>query len=141
MTQNSQCLVYRENDQVSSATIVQRRDSKYYVHYDGLDKRLDEWVPVDIVELVPNLPIAQTLNPEPQTEGATRGKKRNRTTGPAAASHSDTTLGVPDRSATPQDEPLTNHLPTTLGPSLHTRDQTEAAQQHSTLTARRNFDY
>ncbi|KAG9103342.1 hypothetical protein FRC06_011340 [Ceratobasidium sp. 370] len=125
------------------ATILQKRTSEYYVHYDGLDKRLDEWVPIDAVEIIRNPPTAQTPNPEPQSEGATRGKKRNRTAGLAAAAHSDNTLGALDRSATPQDDPSnppTNHLPPTLGPSLHTRDQTEAAQQHRALTARRNFD-
>ncbi|KAG9126505.1 hypothetical protein FRC07_003211, partial [Ceratobasidium sp. 392] len=129
---------------VLQATIVQQRTSEYYVHYHGLDKRLDEWVPMNAVEIISNPPTAQTLNPELQNEGATRGKKRNRTTGPTTASHSDTTLAVPDRSTTPQEDPpdsLTNHLPSALGPSLHTRDQTEAAQQHRALTARRNFDH
>ncbi|KAG8759755.1 hypothetical protein FRC11_001485 [Ceratobasidium sp. 423] len=62
-------------------------------------------------------------------------KKRNRTTGPSLA-HSE---GTP---ATTQDDEVNSPatLPSTLGPSLHTRDQTEAAQQHLTLTAQRNFD-
>ncbi|KAG9095212.1 2-oxoglutarate dehydrogenase E1 component [Ceratobasidium sp. 370] len=54
--------------------------------------------------------------------------------GLAATSHSDNTPGTLDRSATPQDDPSnppTNHLPPTLGPSLHT---------HRALTTRRNFD-
>ncbi|QRV95579.1 histone acetyltransferase SAS3 [Ceratobasidium sp. AG-Ba] len=99
---------------------------------------------MDAVELIHDPPAARTLDPEPQSEGATRGKKRNRTAGPTVASHSDTPLGTVDRSATPQDDPAnpqTNQRPPTIGPSLHTRDQTEAAQQHSNLTARRNFEH
>ncbi|KAF8603301.1 acyl-CoA N-acyltransferase [Ceratobasidium sp. AG-I] len=145
MILNSPCWVYRENDQAVRATILQQRTSEYYVHYDGLDKRLDEWVPVEAVELIHNPPTSQTHHPDLESEGATRGKKRNRTTGPAAGltPRSDNTLGAPERSATPQEDDtnsLPNHLPPTLGPSLHTLDQTEAAQQHRALTARRNFD-
>ncbi|CAE6447871.1 unnamed protein product [Rhizoctonia solani] len=68
-------------------------------------------------------------------QDGSRAKKRNRTTGPSLA-HSD---GTP---ATTQDDEANSPatLPSALGPSLHTRDQTEAAQQHIALTAQRNFD-
>ncbi|XP_068678263.1 histone acetyltransferase KAT8-like [Montipora capricornis] len=52
-----QCLVQRPNDQQwHSAEIIHKRSvedgkSEYYVHYHGFNRRLDEWVPMERVDL------------------------------------------------------------------------------------------
>ncbi|KAJ1303820.1 hypothetical protein OPQ81_008242 [Rhizoctonia solani] len=134
MVLNSPCWVLCNGDQALRATIIQKRGSEYYVHYEGRDKRLDEWVPANAVRLDGDS-TNQTHEMDVDNQDGSRATKRNRTTGPSLA-HSD---GTP---ATTQDDEvnLPATVPPTLGPSLHTRDQTEAAQQHLTLTAQRNFD-
>ncbi|KEP49487.1 putative myst histone acetyltransferase [Rhizoctonia solani 123E] len=134
MAMNSLCWVLCNGDQALRATIIQQRGSEYYVHYEGRDKRLDEWVPTSAVRL-DNDSTGQANETDLDSQDGSRAKKRNRTTGPSLA-HSD---GTP---ATTQDDEVNSPatLPSTLGPSIHTRDQTEAAQQHIALTAQRNFD-
>ncbi|KAH7334038.1 acyl-CoA N-acyltransferase [Rhizoctonia solani] len=134
MALNSHCWVLSNGDQALRAKIIQQRGSEYYVHYEGRDKRLDEWVPTSSVRLESDS-TGQTNELDLDGQDGSRAKKRNRTTGPSLG-HSD---GTP---ATTQDDEVNSPatLPSTLGPSPHTRDQTEAAQQHITLTAQRNFD-
>ncbi|CEL53002.1 histone acetyltransferase MYST1 [Rhizoctonia solani AG-1 IB] len=71
----------------------------------------------------------------PENEARSRAKKRNRTTGPNLVPSDGTPAPTADDEL---NSPAT--VSSTLGPSLRTRDQTEAAQQHLTLTAQRNFD-
>ncbi|KAL5638939.1 hypothetical protein ACGC1H_003341 [Rhizoctonia solani] len=134
MALNSLCWVLCNGEQALRATIIQQRGSEYYVHYEGRDKRLDEWVSTSAVRL-DNDSTSQANETDIGSQDGSRAKKRNRTTGPSLA-HSD---GTP---ATTQDDEANSPatLPSALGPSLHTRDQTEAAQQHIALTAQRNFD-
>ncbi|CAE6480511.1 unnamed protein product [Rhizoctonia solani] len=134
MALNSVCWVLRNNDQALRATIIQQRGSEYYVHYEGHDKRLDEWVPTSSVRLDCDS-TSQTHEIDLDNQAGSRAKKRNRTMGPSLAPSDGTPAPVPDDEV---NSPAT--LSSALAPSLRTRDQTEAAQQHLTLTAQRNFD-
>ncbi|CAE6444086.1 unnamed protein product [Rhizoctonia solani] len=127
MALNSSCWVLRNTDQG-------KRGLEYYVHYEGRDKRLDEWVPTSAVRLDGDS-ANQTHEVDLDNQAGSRAKKRNRTTGPSLAPSDGTPAPAPDDEI---NSPAT--IPSTLGPSLRTRDQTEAAQHHITLTAQRNFD-
>ncbi|ELU41360.1 Tudor-knot domain-containing protein [Rhizoctonia solani AG-1 IA] len=109
------------------ATIIQQRGSEYYVHYEGHDKRLDEWVPTSSVRLDGDS-TSQTHEIDLDNQAGSRAKKRNRvlllnkTMGPSLAPSDGTPAPVPDDEV---NSPAT--LSSALAPSLRTRDQTEAA--------------
>lgn len=65
--------VRRPDGSLHEATIIQTRETEnrtkeYYVHYSGLNRRLDQWVTVDQIQ------SANTIEDEDNTSGDSKSK-------------------------------------------------------------------
>ncbi|EIW86217.1 acyl-CoA N-acyltransferase [Coniophora puteana RWD-64-598 SS2] len=144
MTSSNQVLYAVERNGISQlAQVLQRRpDGQVYVHYEGADKRMDEWLPGEDLQLV---------DPDTLPESQTRARKRKR-----QSSHVDLRQNPPIL-----EEPLSSNVgPSTMEyVSESLEDISEAVmegtksladsglteeefdlQHHKQITAKRNFD-
>ncbi|KAG8899822.1 hypothetical protein FRB99_006437 [Tulasnella sp. 403] len=125
-TENANGTVHIVNHagQQRPVVILDRRGEEAYIHYVNTDKRLDEWVPANTIQLV--------SAPTPPASSA--GIKRKRSHSVDDSADQSTALDNSARSSTSPPRAPMDHLA-----ESKEQDQ-EAVNEHQRITAKRNFE-